>query len=723
MSRSAIRRSLPVSFAVLASAAVFAVPAFAAPPEALDEVTVTAAKLRLLDDEAATASRLGLTTRETPATLDVIDADQIIGRGFTTFEQAAASMPGVTTGGSAADLANIAMRGFSGAQVLHLYNGLYLGPTGMSTRPSNAFNLEKIEVLKGPASVLYGQGAIGGVVNLVTRRASFEDAGLDVLAGVGRFGSSNLGVGGGAQLGESIAVRVDASRSATKGFVPGTPSDYTSVSSSLLWKASESVDVMFVFDYSGDNPSEYFGTPLVPVRFATQPLRGVVDASGGVTIDRRTRFVNYNVSDAYIDSEQHWPQLHLDWRINESLTLSNVAYYYTANRNWVNSEIYDFNETTKLIDRDRFFVLHDQELYGNQLTLTHQGTLAGRGNRFAIGIDYSHLDFVRSRGFPDGESVDPFEPAPALFGPLVRRVSPTKWDRTSLFFEDSLALTERARLVTGTRFERLTLDRKNFNAAGGFVPGSSFQRTLNSTTWRLGLVLNVTESITPYVSFNTGEDPVGSNIFLVNAGENFDLSRSRQIEAGIKMSSTTLHADLTAAVYDIRRKDILTQVTVDGPLTNVGAVESRGVEIASNWQPIDNWNLSGSVAYTDVRYGEYVDPNFNIDATGNRPANIPKWNAKLWTNVDRVGGTPLSIGGGVTYVSNRFGNDANTLRLKSYTLVDAFANYRLNDRVMVTGRVANLFDKAYAQWADIFYPSQLNLGSPRRYEVGIVARF
>lgn len=140
------------------------------------------------------------------------------------------------------------------------------------------------------------------------------------------------------------------------------------------------------------------------------------------------------------------------------------------------------------------------------------------------GFDYSHLDFIRSRGFPDGDSVDLLRPERGRFGPLDRRVSPTRWDQIALFAEDALDLTPRLKLVTGLRAERLYLTRENFNVNGSFNAGSSFRRTYRPLNWRAGLVYDVTLAVTAYASFSTGKDPVGANIFLVNANQNFDLS-------------------------------------------------------------------------------------------------------------------------------------------------------------------------------------------------------
>lgn len=698
----------------------------------LEQITVTAAKLRSLEQFTPTGSRLGLEARETPATIDVIDSDQMLGRGYITVEESVDSLPGVTSGGSPGDPAQVSMRGFTGNQITVLHNGLYIGPANMTNRPQNVFNLQSVEVLKGPASVLYGQGAIGGVVNVVNKAPRFDRSELNFLAATGRHGTTNFGLGGTTQWGDDLAVRADISRNASDGYVRGLDSDSLNGTVSLVWKALPTLDVQLSVDYLEDNPFAYYGVPLVPVSFATQPLNGVIDSSVGLTIDKRMQDVNYNVADYRVHSEQYWPQLLLKWRPSENLTIQNFTYYFHAERQWQNAEIYAFNPATGLIDRDRFYVFHKQRLFGDQASLTYKGTLFGLANTFVIGFDYSHLNFLRTRGFPDGDSVDPFNPSPGSFGPLlqpgesVARKSPTRWDDFAVFFENATDLTDSLKLIAGGRHDRLELERENYDTAGGRL-ANSFTETYSSGTWRLGLVYKINDYVTPYVSWTTGKDPPGTNnIFLVSAPEGqFALSSSRQFEAGLKANTPDKRADMTLAIYDIARDNILSLNPFTGGVLGNGEQKSRGVEATGNIQITPDWTVSTNAAYTDAFYGHYFDTitGSTIDAKDNRPANIPKWTANLWTSVRNVGGVPLEIGGGVRHIGSRYANTANMVRLQSYELFNVYASYQLSPKLLVIGRVNNASDKAYAEWADVFYPTQIMLGPPRSYEFGVIGKF
>ena len=675
-----------------------------------------------LDKGAPTASRLGLAVRETPATINTISAKTMEVRGYQNVEQAVDSMPGVSSGGAPGSPSQFSMRGFTGDQVTVLRDGIYLGPADMTYRPQNTFNLASVDVLKGPGSVLYGQGSIAGTVNVISKKPTLSGNSFDAVASYGSFATSQAGIGGNFVLSDTLALRADLSRTASHGYVEGARSDSVNGTVALLWKPNPRFDLELSLDYLTDHPSNYYGTPLVPAAFASSPLNGVVQTADGSTLDSRMRYVNYNVGDYQIASTQYMPRASLHWKVSDDITISNDAYYFYADRKWKNAETYSFNPATSLIDRDRFFVFHEQHLSGDQLSASFKAPVAGLANRFVIGIDYSKLNFVRTRGFPDGDSVDPFHPVAGSFGPLVGWRSPTRWTDSAVFLEDGLDVTSQLKLVGGARVENFHLERENYDPDGNFQAATSFTRTFKPKNWRLGLIYQGPAGLTPYIQYSTGQDPVGSNILLVNAGQNFDLSKSRQAELGLKADLGDHRGEMTLAYYDIERKNLLTQTSAD-VVDTAGMQRSRGVEMTLDYKPLPAWNVDANLAYTSASYSNFIDTSSGVDASGNRPANIPKWTANLWNSYSGFGNVPLELGAGVRYLSDRFGNIANTLVLKSYRLLDLTASYKLSRNISLTARVNNATNKTYAQWADVNYPSQIQLGAPRSYEIGLAAHF
>lgn len=144
----------------------------------------------------AIGGKLGLSIQHTPGTINVVSHDLMMQRGYAQAEVAADSAPGVSSGGSPGAPAQLMMRGFTGNQILVLHDGQYFGPTTMVNRPQNSFNLESVQVLKGPSSVLYGQGAVGGTVDMRARTPTFDGPHANALVSYGSFNTWNAGVGG-----------------------------------------------------------------------------------------------------------------------------------------------------------------------------------------------------------------------------------------------------------------------------------------------------------------------------------------------------------------------------------------------------------------------------------------------------------------------------------------------------------------------------------------------
>ncbi|MFT5133330.1 MAG: iron complex outermembrane receptor protein, partial [Gammaproteobacteria bacterium] len=613
-----------------------------AEPELIEEVIVSGQYVQRLDldSENSTGSRLGLTSFETPATIDVIDSVTMTMRGFKSVTEAAESLPGVLSGEAPGEPSSFSMRGFQQNQITELRDGLRAGPHNMTMRPQNTFNLERVEILKGPSSVLYGEGAVAGTINMVTKKPVLgEKTKSELLLSYGRYNNWEIGLGSGGSLSDQVAYRLDIDNAQSDGWVDKADSRSTNVTGAILWAITDNFDLMLTGDYLDDDLPSYWGTPFVSSSFAGEnAMRHVISSTDDRTIDRRTRFLNYNVSDHVSKSNHFWGRLLAEWRVSEDLTLRNQFYYFNADRQWINSEQYLFNTQTDLIDRDRFFVLHDQELFGDRFDITVNHLLGKLENTVVVGVDYSSLDFVRSRGFPDGDSVDPLNPLSAFFGPLDKRRSPTKMDTIAVFFEDRLRINDELSLIGGLRYDHIDLARENFNLDGSFDSASSFTDSYKPLSWRLGAVYQFTPAMSVYGQYSKAQDPPSSSsLFLVNAGQNFNLSEADQWEVGLKAqfenANSAKMTEVTLSIYDINRDNILTQIS-QTEVSNIGKQSSMGAELAIATDATERWRIGGNASYIDSKYDLFFDPDFGIDATGMRPANVPKWALNVWTSIN-----------------------------------------------------------------------------------------
>jgi iron complex outermembrane recepter protein len=696
---------------------------------------------RALDTPAPTGSRLNLTPRETPASINTMTAAEMRQRGFDQVQDAIASFPGVIVGDDPIDPSAFSMRGFTTNQIQVLRDGVYLGPSGFINRPSNSFNVESVEVLKGPASLLYGLGAIGGVVNVRTKEPEFGPTKIDAMISGGSFGTYTWGLGLGTQINDKVAIRLDVSRTQSDGFVHNAPSNSFNFTGSVLIRPTDNLTIKIGLDVVTDQLSSYYGTPLIPASAARSPLSGVITSTTGLAIDNAMRFNNYNVAGAELSTTSVMPSVVVTWKPTDTITITDMAYYYHAERRWQNAETYTYigagskavTASGALIPagsiaRDRFYVYHHQTNFGNTLTSTFAQDVFGLNNKAVIGVDVNRTEFIRDRGFPSAtyaDYVDAWAPNQGSFGAFpgefpVKR-SPTYIDDFAVLFEDVLTVVPGLRFVTGARYELQNLDRENFNQDGSFSASSSFRAQYHPFNLRAGLIYDVTKDIALYGQYTTARDPIGSAIFLVNAGQNFTLSTSRQIEIGAKASFLDGKGAATLALFDIHRENILTQISPTA-VGNIGSQYSRGVELSTEFLVTPHWKVSLNGAYTDAHYGTYSE-SATINDSGKLPPDVPAWTADFWTMYSGVANLPLDAGMRVRFVGTRAGNSSNTLFLNSYTLIDLVGIYHVTKNVDATFRVNNLLDKAYAQWAEPSYPSEVILGAPRSFTFGVSARF
>ena len=709
-----------------------------------EQVVVTGIRSELaLAEESDTGSRLGLSAMDIPASLDVIDSAVMEARGYQRISDAVETTPGVVVGQNPAAPSSFSMRGFTRSQITVLRDGIWLGPANMVMRPQNTFNLDRVEVLRGPSSVLNGQGAVAGTVNAITKQATpTATTQWNALLSYGRFNTYQTSVGVNGPLSDSLWYRLDFSGYGSDGHVDRMSPSSSNVTGSLLWRPGPRAELKFSFDLLDDDVGSYFGTPLLPVAHVAEPL-DVITTTTGEGIDARTRFLNYNVEDAINDSRQLLLRSDAEFRLSDRVTLRNTLYGFGADRDWQNGD--GFAYCPALVDVCRrvgevqrywgyFWLDHDQRLVGDRLFLDVRTPTAAGENRATIGFEASGLDFERTRGFRinvpqvPGDGVDLLNPVPGVYGPReLRGIAPTYIDSRAFFIEDSLALTSRVRVTGALRYEAMDLERVNLNAAEE-VEGGGFERAFRWWSWRAGAVVDLHSDVVAYGQLSSAKDPVDANIFLVNANRDFDLTAARQWEVGLKADLAGGRTQLTAAWFDIERDDVLEQFARDSA-TTIGGIASRGLELAAAANPSEGARIGASLAVTDAVF--LPSSNF-VQFAGNTPPNVPTVLTNLWGSYRNSGGAPVEIGGAVRIVGDRQANNANTIVLNGYALADAWIAW-VHDRVRLTFTVDNLTDTAYASWSDVFYlghtdPSffyanTLMLGAPRTYSVMLQTRF
>lgn len=684
-----------------------------------------------LDDSVRTGSRLDLPARALPASVSVVPQAVIQLRGARTALEAIESAVGMTGGTAVGSIPNYATRGFSGSDVTIMRDGIRQNTASQSSRPLDSFLFDRIEVLKGPASLLYGEGAIGGAVNYVSKLptpAFYGEANVSA----GYWDSYRVGVGVGGPTGlDNLSYRADVSFNQSGGYVDGSDSDYQGFAGSLLWEPTEKTRVILSGTYLDEDVQSYYGTPVI--YDAVIDLDGVqsvrkastaTDTLVNTRIADGTRDDNYNNRDNFARSENSFWRAIVETELAHHWSLRNETYLATQILDWRNTERSVWNPVTQLVDRSSFFLIYRNDVQvGNRLDLTSDGQLFGRNNQLVVGALYDNNDQDRNSG-----QRYPGSPLPASVplhgfergvGPAVEPVRTLKvvTETAAFYVENVFEATDSLKLIGGLRYEEIDVERDSLTGA------ETYRKTFYPTTGRVGVVYFVIPEVNIYASYSRAAQPVAQLASLAPSSDEFSLQKGVQYEVGAKATLWRGRADLTVALFDIEKQDLLTEEIYYGRRirSQVGAQVSQGAEIALALNLGAGWRLDLNYARTwQAEYEEFFE-NLGtgvISRTGNTPTNVPKTVAGAFV-AKELGNWLGTVG--VQHVGERPANNNNGIWLDAYTTVDAGLGY-MWDAVTVTLRGRNLTDEEYAEWASGGGLMQ-RLAEPRSAEIGLSYRF
>jgi iron complex outermembrane receptor protein len=695
-----------------------------------------------LNAVATSATRLGLTVRETPASVDVVNQQTIQDQGYRTNVETAQGAIGVLAIDVSGAQAGFSMRGFTFDQVNILYNGISLGAQDLTGRTMSSFTFDRVEFLKGASALESGQGAIGGSVNYATKepiRGPVQNeafVAVDSLRSI-RSGYDSTGSTPIAGLDYRFVIGFDHNNS----FIDDAHKDVSSLATRFNYQNSEVFKSWVAFEYYKDAGKAYWGTPLVPVSFSGPfATSGIVSGSlvingtslGSPTIDSRTLTTNYNVLDNSANATQYWLRGGFEWELASNITLKNQTYGYQAKRTFFDSETYSFNSMTNLVDRDRGFVSHDQQLVGNIANLTWDTKVFGMHNRFAAELAASHNDIGFSEFFSDfpADSVTLIDPMRGVFGPLDPFKRRSVLDTVSESFEDRLKITPTFALIGGVRIDELAIYRNGTASSGAVTAGFPFSQAWRPVSYRAGYTWEASPKMTFYSLYATSFDPSAA-IFELQPNTPLALTSSRIYETGVKQSLWNDRLEWTLAAFDLNRRNVYEQISDSPPTFAVaGEIETKGIEVGAAVRPIEGAKLWGNIAYTHARFvNDFVNGTlFN----GNTPPNV----APIITNAgasyrfekqEWYHWLPIEVGASVRHVGDRFIFDDNEITMNAYTTADAYMFVDFDkpslwpeiNKARLTFRVRNLTNATYAAFADPGLPEQIYLGAPRTYEAAL----
>ena len=677
----------------------------------------------LLDTPSYTGSRLGLTARQTPAVVTVVDRASIEARGARTTQEMLQGVPGATASDSPGAIRS-SYRGFTGASVNHLFNGINV-QYSIAARPVDSWIYDRAEAIGGASSFLYGAGGVGGTVNYVTKTAERTP----ITEGRLRLGSHRLGeasvglnrriAGEGARHGDHH-LRLDVNHRRAHSHVEGMQSRATQIATSLLSDLTPALSHLLAYEYQTEHVDRpYWGTPLL------QPIGAVG------RIDRSTRFKNYNSIDGVYAQRVQWLRSVTEWQASSAFSLKNTFYAYNARRDYRNVEVYTFNnDNTAVIRSSGLLQRHVQRVVGNRIDGVWKSAIAGRASDWAFGLDISHNrqtrypqydDNYNSRVNPWHFQTERFFSIPG-FSPTIVADDTNRVHTFALYAENRTALVHNLNLITALRHERLHLSLTNHGLVTPISPSDPayISRSYHPTTGRIGVTWDASPGMTFYAQYATAADPPSGIIATASAGalrNNTRLTTGRQFEAGAKFSFWNGQGAATLAAYHITRKNLATQDPNNRRRSLlIGQQSSRGVEAAISLRPSPRWLLEGNIGHSRAKYDSfYIN---GVSMAGKRPNNSPDTIANLWTSYHI---TPaLKASAGLRHVSKIYADAANTLHWPAYTLLDLGLSWQMRPGATLDFRVRNATNKVYATEIDT---DMAYLGAPRAFDLTLHLSF
>jgi len=662
--------------------------------------------LRLNASNSA-GGRLGLSSFATPASVDVITKEEISAKGdYATLESITRSAGISSSANPGNGGTRVSSRGFSSHNATMVtYDGTRLYVTaGTVTFPADTWTLERIEVLRGAGSVINGIGAMGVTINYVPKAPEFGESSFDALIAAGSFGMNRIALGGGAQLSDQWAYRLDAAHSAEDGNVDRSDEKRDVFAGSLLFQPGADLAVKFSLDYADIDTDPYFGTPLI---------------NGKASDSHRQN--NYNFGNGLADYEDLWARVRTEWNISPNITFRNDTFFLDVRREWQNLEEYAYNAATNQIDRAFYLgIVHDQEQLGTRSDFLIQSEWGGMANRLTVGaeindieLDYDDNFATGGFGVSDSVPVFGFDPGTLPFATFLSVLdSSTETTQYGFFFDDVLQVNERLSVVIGGRFDDLDYDR--FDHPIGTSPSSAFDADFTEFTWRAGIVYQPTATLSLYAQTSTAADPVTSPISISSGNQNFDLSTGRQYEVGLKQQILDGAGEYTLAYFHIEKEDLLTRRPGSAITEQIGQQSSEGFEVTFRVNPTDTLSIDLNAAFIDAEFDEFFSGGVSL--AGNTPRNVPETTANLWVNW--APWSQVQVGVGLRYVDSRFGDNGNTQKLPAYTVFDASLNWNVSDSTTIILRGRNLTDEEDYVLSQ-YVPEQWVFGDPRAYELSV----
>jgi len=645
---------------------------------------------------------------ETPQSISIVTKDQMRAQNAESLNQilrySAAVVP-ETRGATASRLDQLTIRGFAPSTYL---DGLRVPSSRDALPQKDAFDLERVEVLRGPASVLYGQGTPSGVINMVTKRpldTPFHEVGVEY----GTFNKkrTTFDLSGPIDDQGVYAYRVAGLFDEADGQVEHTETRRQSLSSSFTWRPDEATSLTLLGHFQKDPQGASYGSVPAWGSVLHSPTGRRID------VDFYDGEKNFEKSDREYYSLGYAFEHHVDdvWTVRQNARyLRAEGVYRSLYNSYLRADYRTSKRSTIATDVDMDAYNLDNQLQAKFDTGPLQHTLL-------MGLDYQNTSTDTKAGYGSGPDLDIFDPvygAPVAT-PAFTTDATSRSEQTGVYLQEQMKWDQWV-LLLGGRYDWASTDSTTKTLSSGAKSKSSLDS--KAFTGRVGLVYLFENGLAPYASYAESFNPQSGTGY---GGSVFKPTEGKQYEIGIKYQPPGSNSFITAAIFDLRQSNV---PTIDPDPTHLcgngrcniqdGEQQSRGFELEGKASLNGNLDITAAYAYLDNRasksnstaqYAPVSDVGVGpaIPVKGTTTYGLPRHTASAWADYTFHDGQlkGFGAGAGARYVGSSWGDTANTLKVPGYTLFDAAVHYDIanianpKDNLRLALNATNLANKEY----------------------------
>ena len=648
---------------------------------------------------ATSATKIEAPLRDIPQTVNVVPQTLLRDQGVRSMQDVLKAVPGIGLSHGDGQRDQVTIRGFT-AIADQFIDGLR--DDALYFRDLS--NIEQVEVIKGPASVLYGRGSSGGLINRISKKPGIDKSEVAVTVGSNaqRRGAFDIARN---LSGSGVAFRITGAVERADSYRDQQFLDREAFAPSLSFKLGDNTKLLLQGEYLSDRRVTDFGIPAYQGRPVNVPASTYYGAANAKNVDYSQASVN-----AF--------GFTLDHRFSNELSLRNAfrKYNYSLDRN--NTLVGSVNEAALTASLNRSNVRRDEDGYFNQTELVQKATLGGMAHQILYGVEFGKQDkdqFFRTQN--NIATVSLFNPVSPVV-PFTLTTAPSTDNlgivtTASAYVQDLVTLSEKWKALAGLRFDDFKQETRERRAGQ-----SDLSRTDREWSPRAGIVYQPTQTQSWYASFSKSFQPSGEAFALAANNAQIAPEETTNKEIGAKFDFFDGKASATASLFRLERTNIKATDPTTNRLIPIGVQRTDGVELTFTGDLSQGWQIWSGYAYLDGRITSSVARDAGQPVQGKRPTLTPVHSANLW--ITKALGNGFGAGAGVNYVADRFANPGNTVTLPAYTTVDAMGYYRAGS-IDLTLNILNLFDRKYIVAGHGSAPN-LNLpGAPRT--VQLTARY